>query len=290
MRQRLRIRVPALRFAHAALVLILLGGCESTGLRNYNHTAATLGFSALELSGDRFRHRVYANSAAVQARSPARPLHVYIDGDGIPWRGTGRPALDPTARNPLLLRLMARDHGPAVYMGRPCYLGVYDARQCHPWIWTHGRYSEPVVNSMVAAVRAAAARYGARDLVLIGFSGGGSLAMLMAARLEEVTEVVTLAANLDLRAWTAEHGYSPLHGSLDPAQLAPLPTRVRQRHWVGADDRQVPPDVVRQGLMGQPGAQLEIIPGFDHTCCWEAAWPGLLEREMPLIPRQPPAG
>ena len=157
MRQRLRIRVPALRFAHAALVLILLGGCESTGLRNYNHTAATLGFSALELSGDRFRHRVYANSAAVQARSPARPLHVYIDGDGIPWRGTGRPALDPTARNPLLLRLMARDHGPAVYMGRPCYLGVYDARQCHPWIWTHGRYSEPVVNSMVAAVRAAAA-------------------------------------------------------------------------------------------------------------------------------------
>jgi hypothetical protein len=100
--------------------------------------------------------------------------------------------------------------------------------------------------------------------------------MLIAPRLPAVDGVVTLAANLDVAGWADHHGYSRLEGSLDPSRQPPLPPRIRQWHWVGADDRQVPPRLIAQGLTQQTAARIEVIPGLDHACCWEAHWPRLL--------------
>lgn len=267
--------MPSLRWAWAASALLFLGGCLNAGLRSYQETAVAQGLAPIEILGDGFNHRVYLNAAA---RSGAGPLHLYIDGDGIPWRGPGRPAMQPTGRNPLVLRLMALDPAPAAYLGRPCYLDAYDPAVCHPWHWTHGRYGEAVVASMVAATSHLAEDLGRHELVLIGYSGGGTLAMLMAARLPGVQAVATLGANLDLDAWVETHGYSPLRGSLDPATQPALPGRIAQWHWVGSADTEVPPAVVESGLRHQPTAHLEILDGIDHRCCWEQAWPGLLGR------------
>jgi pimeloyl-ACP methyl ester carboxylesterase len=261
----------------ATLVLTqgLLAGCLAPAVRAYQQTAAGQGLVAQQVEGRPFAHRVYLNDAAA-AGSPGR-LNVYLDGDGIPWRGYAQPALEPTARDPLVLRLMSLDPGPAVYLGRPCYLGVYDPARCTPWHWTHGRYSETVVDSMVQALHRIIDRHRVHDLTLIGYSGGGALAMLIAPRLVAVSGVITLAANLDLQAWVDHHGYSPLSGSQDPARQPPLPARVAQWHWVGGDDRAVPPAVVENGLAHQPDAHFEVIPAIDHACCWEAHWPRLLE-------------
>jgi len=267
------------RIASCLLVaagLILLSGCATLQRADFQQTAADLGFATSEVSGNTFTHRVLHNQAA-QASSITR-LHLYIDGDGTPWLGRGRPAADPTPRNPLVLRLMALDPTPAIYLGRPCYAGTWDEAQCTAWHWTHGRYSETVVASMTLAARRVASAHDAQELVLIGFSGGGTLAMLIAARLEGVSDLVTLAGNLDVAGWTNLHGYSRLSDSLDPATQAPLPPQIQQWHWVGAKDRRVPPRLIRGAVDPRPQVQLEVLPGIDHSCCWETIWPDLLTR------------
>jgi pimeloyl-ACP methyl ester carboxylesterase len=277
------------RLGCLALAIGLLGalaGCAGFASHPLERAARGLGFAAQDQPGEGFVHRLYVNdgAAAMLAGVPssASPgatvprLHVYIDGDGTPWLGPGQPSPDPGPRNPLVLRLMALDPHPAIYLGRPCYAAPPDRNACQPWHWTHGRYAGTVVASMEHVLREIAARSGVRELVLIGYSGGGALAMLLAARLEDVTGVVTLAGNLDVQAWTDHHGYSPLTGSLDPAARPPLPSRVRQWHWLGEDDRAVPPGLVSAALSRQPDARVGILPGVGHSCCWEQEWPRLL--------------
>ena len=196
-------------------------------------------------------------------------LHVYLEGDGTPWL-SARPAPDPTPRTAVALGLMALDRNPSILLGRPCYHGLRPPR-CKPALWTSGRYSRTVVDAMASAL----SRVEARELVLIGHSGGGSLAMLLAPRDPRVVAVVTLGANLDLEAWTAHHGDEPLLGSLDPAEQAPLAPEILQIHLAGARDTTVPPAVTR----AVAGPRLRILGGADHTCCWADAWPPVL-REL----------
>jgi len=217
------------------------------------------------VAGDGFRHRVL-----VQPAADREELHVYIEGDGTPWiRGTV-VAADPTPKNPLALRLMKRDPAFSAYVGRPCYFGVQDAA-CTPELWTSRRYSPEVVTSMRAVIRELLDRHGAKRLVLIGHSGGGTLAVLLAPAFDETIGVITVGANLDVAAWAAFHGYTPL----DPVELAPLPSRIRQLHLAGGRDRNVPPRLAKEAAE-RLGSRLVVTSRFDHDCCWERRWPGIL--------------
>jgi len=223
--------------------------------------------------GTAFSHVVFE-----QTRRPSRTLHVYLDGDGTPWLAW-RPAMDPTPRNPLLLRLMALDPNPSVYLGRPCYHGLSETPPCPSALWTEERYSEAVVSSMAAALRRVLQAGGFERLAWFGYSGGGVIAVLLAPRFAETTDLVTIAANLDIDAWADLHGYSRLTGSLNPARQPPMPARIRQRHYVGGQDRVVPKDVVARGPIDPD--TLVVIPSYDHTCCWETIWPAVLAEVGP---------
>ena len=74
------------------------------------------------------------------------------------------------------------------------------------------------MSSMASALRRYLSRGDIDRLVWLGYSGGGTLAMLLAPRFDQTTDVVTVAANLDIDAWTDRHGYSRLSGSLNPAR------------------------------------------------------------------------
>jgi pimeloyl-ACP methyl ester carboxylesterase len=203
-------------------------------------------------------------------------LHIYFSGDGTPWLHRTQISRDPTPREPLEVRLMFEDPTPSIYIGRPCYVGLAQAPGCSASLWTDARYSDAVVTSMTAAVNAILATYPAvRHVVLIGYSGGGVLAMLVADRVARVDLVVTIAANLDIDAWTALHGYSPLSASINPAEIPSWRVGLRQIHLVGEKDRNVPPQLVHEFAANVPDAQVREFAGFDHRCCWTDVWPQL---------------
>jgi pimeloyl-ACP methyl ester carboxylesterase len=262
----------ALRLLAGLGVSVVLGAC-ATPAERADDIAAASGFERRVVAGDPFAHLIFVKPG----RSAKGDFHVYLEGDGTPWISRGRVAADPTPRQPLMLELMRLDPGPALYLGRPCYFGLM--RGCRPEHWTGGRYSEVVVDSMVAALRNARRELGwTGDISLLGHSGGGTLAMLMAPLLSETQAVVTVAANLDVGEWTRLHGYTPLSGSLDPAIVGPLPARIRQLHVVGEKDRVVPPAIARPVVDRQDNVQLLSFPSHDHHCCWEKEWRSILDR------------
>jgi len=211
------------------------------------------------------------------------PVHVYLEGDGRPWRGR-RPPRNPTPTDPMGLRLAARDPAPSVlWIGRPCmYLdnGPH-AQPCDMRWWTSHRYAREVVEALDAIITRAA---GGRPVALIGHSGGGALATLLAARREDVSSLLTVAAPLNLAWWVERGRMTPLYGSLDPVDVAHLLADVPQRHLCGEHDNVVPAEVVRSFVRAVPRpnhARIESFPENTHHCCWERDWPQLLTRLLP---------
>ena len=106
----------------------------------------------------------------------------------------------------------ANGSGPRQYTlcRRPCYFGLELDDTCDANYWTYARYSEKVVGSMVDVIAEQTRQYS--EVVLLGHSGGGAMALLIAEQLPNVTAVVTIAGNIDTEAWTQHHGYTPLYG------------------------------------------------------------------------------
>ena len=220
-------------------------------------------------TGTQFRHRTIFK--------PGRgdTLHIYLDGDGDIWRTAGELNFDPTPSRSLALQLMQRDPAPALLIGRPCYLEVTDAR-CRPYWWTSARYSQPVIDSLGAVAQRWSQHY--RQVTLIGYSGGGALAVLLAPQLPRANSVITVAANLDLQAWKNYHRYSAavIDASIDPDSRPALPARIAQWHYAGADDGNVLPQWIEHFSARQRGAHYAVLPHVDHRCCWVRRWPALL--------------
>lgn len=246
-----------------------LSGCAEPA-RRLDMRAAELGCRRVVLRGDGFSHVAYFKDGR---KNNGGALHVYLEGDGTPWLRRGVPASDPTSRNAVMFDLMMLDPAPSVYLGRPCYQGMHDDT-CTPELWTERRYSVAVVKSMSAVLDRLSEDY--PRLVLLGYSGGGTLAMLLAERQPKTEAVVTVAANLDTARWAALHKQQPLSGSLNPAGRPPLEPHIRQMHFAGGRDDNVPPELVRDAIAQQQGASFKVFPEQDHGCCWRAVWPDVL--------------
>jgi len=209
-------------------------------------------------------------------------LTIYIEGDGKAWLSTYRISPDPTPRNPVALKLALR-HPPnqaAAYLARPCQ---YENRAyqppCREEYWSTKRFAPEVIATSQAAVDQLKRRIGADRVTLIGFSGGGGVAALLAAERRDVAELITVAGNLDHRVSSAHHSVTPLDGSLNPADAWQALRAIPQRHLVGDNDRVVPPLVAHAYQRRFPEGErpiVQIIKGFDHHCCWEDHWPELL--------------
>jgi hypothetical protein len=240
--------------------------------------------SRYALSGDGFAHTLFVKTdvktdvktgVTADAQQFASPIVVFIEGDGMPWRNAGwQPNPDPRPKHALAFNLFLKTPGTVWYLTRPCYDDSLSAPACIPNVWTDARYSAANVNSMVIALRRFAAEQQVQRLLLIGYSGGGTLAVLIAAQMQEVMGVVTIAANLDQSAWAQAHHYSPLVGSLNPAtDTAELSVPNVALH--GLRDRNVPVQTLSGFIATHPATQWWYLKDYDHVCCWERDWPSL---------------
>jgi len=204
-------------------------------------------------------------------------LTVYIEGDGLAWITKKTISADPTPINPIGLKLaLNHPQGNAVYLARPCqYTGGTVARNCTKHDWTDGRFSAQSIESSNQAINTIKAKFGANQLQLVGYSGGGAIAVLLAAKRNDVIKLVTVAGNLDHKAWTEHHNISPLSSSLNPVDYWSQLTQIEQRHFVGGKDTITPAFLAQQFVTGpglQSKAELIIVPEFNHHCCWDLSW------------------
>jgi hypothetical protein len=256
-----------------SLIMLAANACSSPAIR-FDTEAARLGYTRTVVRGTEFLHVAYLKGE----QKAKEAVHVYLEGDGLPWINHSFVARDPTPRDALMLRLMQLDPTPSILLGRPCYHGMSDTPPCSPILWIQARYSEPVVASMAAALDRLLGVTHKYGVVFLGYSGGGVLAMLLAERFPSSLGLVTIAANLDIAAWTRYHGYTELTGSLNPAERPPLRPMIVQLHLAGAQDPNVPPDLIYPVIARQHRAWFYRVEDYDHQCCWERIWPLILSR------------
>jgi hypothetical protein len=214
-------------------------------------------------------------------RPVASRIRVYLEGDGRAWATASQPSLDPSPRNLLTARLALNDPTPSIYLARPCQF--LKPSGCSTAIWTNRRFAPEVVDSLDHALTLIKSRYGNQGFELIGYSGGAALALLLAAKRDDITQVQTLAGNLSPRAWVDLQKLSPLTGSLEPLDQRKQLAAVPQRHLLGADDS-IMPTVLLQHYINTLGPaeclNSLVLPGVSHSDGWEQAW--ALWRSKPL--------
>jgi predicted esterase len=211
-------------------------------------------------------------------------LRIYFGSDGIPWEKS-RPASDPTGTQRLAVALMLSDPQPSMYLGRPCYHLASMPEQCEPSLWTSDRYSETIISAMSDAVKTLIKRFEPKHITLVGYSGGGAIAVLVAKNLTLETTVITIASNLDIDEWTKYHALLPLSGSANPLDTQLPSGRIRQVHLIGSKDRVVPQKTVQHYTEAHPEAEYYYFDKFDHRCCWAQHWPEIPGRLNPGPPK-----
>lgn len=268
--------------ATAILGAFLLVACSTVDLDQRRAAAARVaadaGWHRLNLDARTFMLAAFVPPDLRQADT----LSIYIEGDGLAWIDAATPSFDPTPLDPLALRLALRDPaGAAVYLARPCqYVAGAERRGCEAKYWTGHRFSPEVIDATSLAVDSLKGRFGAHRLVLVGYSGGGAVAALIAAGRRDVARLVTIAGNLDHRAWTSEYRLAPLSGSLNPADAWQALAGIPQTHYVGGKDRSVGESVARAYAARFPPDKrppVIVVPDFDHHCCWADRWPALFD-------------
>ncbi|MFD2232262.1 alpha/beta hydrolase [Phaeospirillum tilakii] len=270
------------RLARPLAALLLLGGlagCASLDRdANAEAIAAPAGLKRMLIRTDPFWLTTFARLS-----DPARPVTVYIEGDGLAWQSRSEPSRDPTPAEAQGLALAAADPGAnVVYLARPCQFTARARNpSCTPAYWTGRRFAPEVIGSIGQALDQIAAQAPGQKLHLVGYSGGGAVAVLAAARRQDVASLRTVAGNLDPAEVSRLHQVSPLDGSLDPLAAAGAVARIPQLHFNSATDRVIPPAIAERfvAATGPACARAVTVPGPSHDRGWTERWRGLLATE-----------
>jgi pimeloyl-ACP methyl ester carboxylesterase len=254
------------------VLLFVLSACATQNvadrIESSKRIATNAGFESIIINAPQFSLQAF-----IQPQIKVDILSIYIEGDGHAWRNSQTPSDDPTPINPIALKLALKDPRLGVaYLGRPCqYVGAQYSKNCDEMVWTDRRFSPEVVAASNFAIDQLKDRYHAKKVKLIGYSGGGAIALLVAANRTDVDRVITVAGNIDTRAWVSHHRLRPLLGSLNPADFAKQLVTIPQIHYVGGRDEVVPALVAKSYVAKFPQNQrpaIHMINDYAHVCCW----------------------
>ncbi len=235
-----------------------------------------------QLLGEEFTIQKFSTSSFIlygllrPAKNNNKTLHVYIEGDGLAWLTRNRQSNNPTPSDSVTRNLVKHDTSNAavLYLARPCqYQSEEEIKLCNPKFWATHRLAPQVINSLSEAIDQAKKKTGSYDVSLVGFSGGGGAAVLVAAQRDDVRFLGTVAGLLDHKSWTKKQNITPLHGSLNPVDVISKIQTIPQRHLRGTKDPIVIPAAQEQFCkkIRQKNACIEI-QNFKHNDKWHNVW------------------
>ncbi len=211
----------------------------------------------------------------------SKELIVYLEGDG---RGVvrGRVTQDPTPSKAMGFELARSDPAPMVlYLARIGQFQPSETGDNYKAYWSNKRLSKEAVEAASQAIDQAKAKLGATRLHLIGYSGGGGLAILLAEQRNDVATITTVAGLLDTVWWVEEKNYQPLTGSLNPADQVALTSATPQVHFYGIDDIIIPPNMSAHFRTLAPFTSFSRVEvPTNHWNAWPELWPNLLEQHV----------
>jgi len=215
-------------------------------------------------------------------------ISIYIEGDGRAWETKHRLSEDPTPSNPIALKLATIDPADNVaYIARPGQFPAPGSPGCDPTYWSEGRFAPEVVEAFGRTIDILKEKSGAKYVEFIGYSGGGAIAVLVAARRSDIVALRTVAGNLDPKALCAYHHVSPLEGSLNPLDAAKNLKYIPQRHFIGSKDKVIPYSIVESFVKmenNEFNGCITVVEGATHTSGWRERWRKLLSIPLKAYP------
>lgn len=244
-----------------------------------DHLAATNSFRKSVFSGTDFNLLTYTKISSTNRDS----VDIYIEGDGLAWKSRHRISDNPTPINPLALKLALVDPAPnVIYIARPCqYLDLKSQKKCQPKFWSEARFSKEVVDATDNAISQLVRQYHFKKINLFGYSGGGAIAVLVAAQRNDVQLIGTVAANLNHQEFTKIHQVTPMSESLDAIDFADKVKNIEQFHFIGGHDSTVPGTIIisfvtKVNKLGG-NAKFRVISDLTHN---DEKWPEIWRDKM----------
>lgn len=260
------------RFLSVLLVVFSFSSCTTIEYKSLApkraHDAADAvaknhGFTHRMVKGGEFLFTTYQKITDTSAE-----YVVYIEGDGS-IVDKGMPSNNPTPIHPMVLELATKDRrANIVYIARPCqYTPMELNLKCEPSYWSDKRWSEDSVDAMNSAIKSIV---GNKKIHLVGFSGGGGIAVLIAARNPAVKDIITLAGNLDHVSFNKYHGAFQCLNSLNPIDYAKSINQVLQIHFSGSKDKKVPSFIADSFVKasGSNCVHSEVLADVTHNRGW----------------------
>lgn len=218
----------------------------------------------------------------------SKPLFIYIEGDGKAWITRYRLSRDPTPDNPLALKLSTIDPNPNVmYIARPCQFTPLNLdHNCSSKYWSEARYSQIVVDSINQVINNLK-KTGSQEIHLVGYSGGATIAGIIASQRHDVKSLRTIAGNLDHDAVSTWHQTTSLAQSLNLIDFAKNISHIPQMHYIGEHDQIIPVDTIKNFVTKVNSynhmhcANYKILKNLDHYHGWPEQW-GQLVDHIPI--------
>lgn len=262
----------------AVLSLILTACASQPNLAQLQQSANTKAMQLVDVASHRFAIRTYQRLLDQHA-----PIHVYIEGDGFAYINAAQASNDPTPHTATGLALALADNAAnVVYLARPCQYTLAKSPSCNVAFWTSARFSEPIIAAMDDALNQIKQAHGTQKMALIGYSGGGAVAVLLAARRTDIQSLRTVAGNLNHQAVNQFHHVSPMPQSLNAIDVTNQIRQIPQVHFVGGQDTVIPSFIAQQFAQKVGAcAQLSMVKNASHSDGWQENWPQLMQQ----IPR-----
>ncbi|MCY4330486.1 MAG: hypothetical protein OXC48_10485, partial [Endozoicomonadaceae bacterium] len=121
-----------------------------------------------------------------------------------------------------------------------------------------------------------------KKLELIGYSGGATIALLIAAKRSDIISVRTIAGNLSPDLAFHLHKLSLPASTLLPSNYLSKLELLPQIHYIGRHDAVVPQAIAQyyvEQFENKKCIRYAVIPDTTHTKGWDNVWLSLLAQQ-----------